>query len=385
MQITHDLGLGGLEQVIVTLLRTIDRSRFEPSILCLRKIGPMAERLNGIDIPIFQVPWSPHRPNYLAFREVGRILREQRINVIHTHNTWAFVDGGLGGLLAGVKTHIHTDHARSFPDHLRLMVAEHVMSHLTYKVVGVSQDSAEKLRRYEKIPRRKLTVITNGIETDRYRCVINAGAKRRELGIGDRAPIIGLNARLTEQKGITYLLQCLPVIRARFPNVMLLVAGEGNLLDKLMAEAAQLGVSDHVRFLGLRTDAHELLQLYDVYASASLWEGLPMSLLEAMAARRAIVSTDVGGVSTAIEHGVNGTLVGSRDPQALATAIIELLESASLRERYGDAASRLVDLRFSAEAMTRRYEQLYLRLPELPDLTSSGKRTSPWPTGTVSR
>lgn len=366
MQITHDLGLGGLERVIVTLLRTIDRSRFEPSILCLRRLGPMAAEIEGLDVPIFQVPWTMGKPNYLAFREVGRVLRAQEVDVIHTHNTWAFVDGGLGGMLAGVRTHIHTDHARTFPDHLRYVMLEHFLSYRAYKVVGVSQHTADNLHDYEWISRRKLTVITNGIETDRFQSPIDKGAKRRALGLPPQGLIIGLNARLTPQKGVTHLLQALPAILRRFADVTVVVAGEGDLLPALEAEADALGVAAHVHFLGLRTDVEELLQLYDVYVSPSLWEGLPMSLLEAMAAGCPIVASDVGGVSTALRHRVSGTLVAPRDPSALAAALTELLADPDLRRRYSLAARKDAIDRFSAAAMTRRYERLYMRLPDPP-------------------
>ena len=364
MQITHDLGLGGLERVIVTLLRTIDRSRFEPSILCLRRLGPMVDELKGLDIPIFQVPWTKGKPNYFAFREVARILRAQEVDVIHTHNTWAFVDGGLGALLAGVPTHIHTDHARTFPDRLRYIVLEHLLSYRAHKVVGVSQHTVDNLHRHEWISRRKLAVITNGIETDRFQFTIDKAAKRRELGLPPHGPVIGLNARLTPQKGITYLLQALPAVLRRFPDITVIIAGEGDLLSDLRAESEARGVAEHVRFLGLRPDVEELLQLYDVYVSPSLWEGLPMSLLEAMAAGCPIVASDVGGVPTALRHRVSGTLVPARDADALAAAIIELVGDPELRLRYAAAARKDAIEEFSAVAMTRRYERLYLRLPD---------------------
>src|SRR5436305_5299334 len=121
MHITDNLGAGGLEQVVVTICRTIDRSRFDPSVLCLSFKGALAARLDDLGVPVFELPRTPGRPNYFAFRAVARILRDQRIDVVHTHNTGPFIDGGLGALTAGVRTLVHTEHGRVFPDKLRYM------------------------------------------------------------------------------------------------------------------------------------------------------------------------------------------------------------------------------------------------------------------------
>jgi glycosyltransferase involved in cell wall biosynthesis len=256
---------------------------------------------------------------------------------------------------------IHTEHGRVFPDKLRYMAAEHLLSHVAYKVVGVSDRTLKDLHRYERIAPAKLVRIANGIELGAFDRSIDRSAKREALGLPATGPLIGVVARLDEAKGLSYLLQALPRLVSRFANLRVVVAGTGALLDTLRAEAAALGVAGRVSFLGLRLDVPELLHLFDVYVLPSVREGLPMGLIEAMAARRAIVATDVGGVGTLIQSNVTGLLTPARDPDALAEAIATLLLDDALRQRLSAAAQRVAHEQYSAAAMTRAYERLYSR------------------------
>src|SRR5512139_4112376 len=139
MQITHDLAIGGLQQVIVNLCRTIDRERFDVSVLSLRHLGEFVPIVEKLGIEVVLLPQKQNSIDYLSFLKVAKILRAKKIDVIHTHNTQPLIDGTLGALLAGVKTIVHTDHSREFPDKRRYMFAEWLLSHFVYKMVGVSK------------------------------------------------------------------------------------------------------------------------------------------------------------------------------------------------------------------------------------------------------
>lgn len=361
MQITHDLAIGGLQQVVVNLCRTIDRDLFDMSVLCLRELGSFAPEVESLGIKVYFLPQKDTGTDYLSFLKVGKILKENSVEVIHTHNTQPFVDGTLGALMSGVKTIIHTDHARDFPDKRRYMVAEWAMSQFAYKVVGVSEHTSENLMKYEKISPSQIVTIHNGIDGSKYDIAVDRKAKRRELGITGDGPVIGLGVRLSEQKGITYLLKAMPGIVQAFPEITLVIAGDGPLEKDLKAEAKTLGLEGKVLFIGPRLDIPDLLKTFDLYVLPSLWEGLPMVLLEAMAAGCPIVATDVGGVSRAIEHGLNGSLVKPKHPDLLTREITRLLLDDQLRSQYSNNGRKIFEEHFSARAMTSRYEQLYLR------------------------
>lgn len=361
MQLTEDLGLGGLEHVVATLCTTLDPNRFETSALCLKDGGPLADELTARGIPVFHLTPPRGRADYFAAAKIARILRRERIDVVHTHNTSAFIDGGLAALLAGTPMHVHTDHSRLFPDKRRYMIAEYVMSHFAYRVVGVSDHTVAELRRYERIPLSKLTTIPNGIDGGAFDRERDTTLKRRELGIAPGSAVIGVAVRLTEQKGVTYLLKAMPQILSVHPETVLVVAGDGVLAQPLREEAKALGVHGHVRFIGPRRDIPELLSMFDLYALPSEWEGLPMIILEAMAAACPIVASDVGGVSTAVRDGENGYLVPARDVGALAQRITALLGDARRRREFGEAGRRFFRERFSAKAMAAAYARVYTR------------------------
>jgi glycosyltransferase involved in cell wall biosynthesis len=358
MQITHDMAIGGLQRVVATLCRCIDREAFDVSVLCLRELGPFAAEVRelGIDVRLIQQTGGT---DYLSFLKVAKALRSERVDVIHTHNTQPFIDGTLGSLLAGRAPIVHTDHARESSGKLRYRVAEAIASRLAYRVVGVSAHTTASLASHLCIRPSRLETIENGILDSAPAVGFDREATRRELGLAPDARVVGLGARLTAQKGISYLLRAMPEVIGRVPNAVLVIAGEGPLASELRGEAVRLGVGRHVVFLGPRVDMPALYRAFDLYVLPSVWEGLPMVLLEAMAAGCPIVASDVGGVTSAIESGISGLLVPARQPTDLARAIVRVLQDEALRQGFAREASRRFETHFTASVMTRRYESLY--------------------------
>jgi len=153
----------------------------------------------------------------------------------------------------------------------------------------------------------------------------------------------------------------MPEIIKAVPDVTLVIAGDGTLKNELRHEAVTLGIKEHVLFLGSRLDIPQLLKLFDIYVLPSLWEGLPMVLLEAMAAGCPIVATKVGGNAQVIKDGYNGMLIEPRNPQKIAEAVVTLLTRIDLRDNYINNAFQVFSHRFSADIMTKKYENIYLR------------------------
>ena len=359
MQITHDLAIGGLQQVIVNICRTINRELFDVSVLCLRGLGEFVPVVQGLGINVFCLPQG--EIDYFPFLKIARILRQQKIDVLHVHNTQPLIEGTISSLLTNVRTIIHTDHARNFPDKLRYMIAEWLVSHFVYKMVGVSEHTSKNLQIYEKISHRKIITIHNGIDGTIYDGAMDTLQKKTELGIHSDGPVIGLGVRLSRQKGITYLLKAMPHILAVHQDATLVIAGDGPLKSDLEAEVDRLGLGKAVIFVGARSDMHSILKCFDIYILPSLWEGLPMVLLEAMAAGVPIIATDVGGNHSAIKHSFNGSLIPPKDPVAIYKEINKLLSDKTLRESYIQNGRKVFKEKFSAEIMTKQYEALYLR------------------------
>jgi len=359
MQITHDLAIGGLQQVIVNICRNLDRDKYDVTVLCLRELGEFVPQIEELGIKVLYLPQKERGADYFAFLKVAKILKELKIDVIHTHNTQPFFDGTLGAMLSGVKAVIHTDHVRSFPDKLRYMFAEWVMSLYAYKVVGVSDDTCNNLIKYEHISRKKIVTIVNGIDESIYNIDIDREKKKQELGVNKQGWVIGLGARLSKQKGIIYLLRAMPSILKELPDLTLVIAGQGECRNELEDEAKKLGVDGSIVFAGPRLDMPEVLKVFDLFVLPSLYEGLPMVLLEAMAARCPVVATDVGGNYMAITHGVNGSLVEAANPEVFAKEVIKVLNDKVLYDNYIEKSVSRIQSEFSAKMMTQKYEKLY--------------------------
>lgn len=365
LHIVNGMGIGGLQRVVETLCETTDQDRFEVRVLSLGLLREIGEEMRSRGFRVDGLPGSdPSRPDRLSPLRVYRYLKASPVDVVHTHNTQAMIEGIPPAFLARVPIRIHTDHARLYPDRTAYILAERFVSYLTTQVVAVSGHTAMELRRHQKIPARKIITIPNGIDASAY---VDPGdgrfdvaAKRRELGLPERGPVIGLAARLAEQKGIIDLLEAMPILLGQFPDLNLLIAGEGELEDSLRESAAELGVLERTHFLGPRRDVPELYAVMDLFMLPSYWEGLPMALLEAMAAGLPTVGCDVGGVATAVRDGVNGLLVKPGRPKDLAAATARLLADPDLLTSYGQAAAKIFQETFSAEPMTRAYEALYL-------------------------
>ncbi len=365
LQVGYDLNLGGLQRVVLDLADGLRSRGHDTHIVSLRGTGPLEKEIRDRGIPLWIMPWPKNRPDRLLFLKLRRLMRREGFDVVHTHNTQAFLDGGLAAFLARVPVKVHTDHARPFPDKLRYRVMERTMSVVYGKVVGVSEHTAENLRRYEGIPRRKLAVIENGINGEWYRekAGPDAGKElRRRYSIEPDRPVFGLGVRLEKQKGIEFLVRALPRITASHPRALLLIAGGGSQEVPLRKLAQSLGVADSVRFLGPMAELREFYPLLDAYVLPSLWEGLPLCLLEAMSLGLPIVATSVGGVGRLLTDGRDALMTEPGNVDQLADAVNALLADRERASSLGAAARALFASRYDSSVMVGEYLELYRQL-----------------------
>jgi len=360
LHITPSLTIGGLERVVVNLCKFIDRDIFHVSVLCLRGLGPFAEEIEQLGIKVTLLDQKRDGTDYLSFMKVAKTLAQGNIQVIHTHNTQPLIDGTLGSILSkGRYGIVHTEHGREFPDKRRYMFAEWCMSHFVHKFVAVSDNMAYKLRIFEKISSKKLMTIDNGIDDIKFDIIIDQDKKRKELGLPANCPVIGIISRLERVKGIKYLIHALPKILKVHKDLRLLIVGDGSEKEQLQAECRHLDIAEHVLFCGNRLDIPEIFQVLDIYLLPSLSEGLPMGLIEAMAAGRPIVASKVGGIPAAVQDMCTALLVSPGNSKEIADAVLALLANHELRLTLSSNATELFKKRFSAVNMTRKYSELY--------------------------
>lgn len=350
--------------MVETLCRTADRSRFDLSVMCLRDTGAIAGRLRSdLGIPVSLVHSDPRVSDRFSYRKVQSLMASRLPDVVHSHNREPFVDGSLAAFLLRVPTVIHTEHGRDWSRNpWKWRVVEGLLSRLAYRIVGVSEETTDGLRRQHRVPEEKLLTIPNGIEGARYDVDVDVAAVRRSLDVPPTAPVVGFASRLESEKNCQLLVRAFARVVEVHPSAILVVAGYGSQEQPLARLAEELGIGPRVRFLGVRDDVPQLLKVFDVHVLCSLREGLPMVILEAFAAGCPTVATAVGGVPSAIRHGSNGELVDSGDEAGLADALDRLLGDAGLRARYAAAGRETFRHRYEADVMTRTYERLYRRL-----------------------
>lgn len=352
------LGVGGAEVVIQSLAQTIDRSRFNVIVCCLKVQGMIGDRLvrEGIEVVVLKEPHET-QVNYLLFLRLRKLLKSRNVRVIHTHTTDALADAAMCKLLAPSLKVVHTFHFGNYPHKSRAELwLERVFSRVVTRLYAVGETQRRQLRNVFGFSEKRLRRVYNGVVFATPR----DGGFRRSIGVGDEHVLVGTTATLIEQKGLFDLLEVAQRVTARHPAVRFVIIGDGHLRPRLEARRRELGLDEHVIFAGWVVDAAATaVPTLDVFFQPSLWEAMSIALLEAMASSRAIVATRVGEAPLVIEHGTDGLLVEPRDVDGMTAALSRLVGDPALRQRLGAAASAKARDQFAVERMTRAYEQIY--------------------------
>jgi glycosyltransferase involved in cell wall biosynthesis len=359
------LQIGGAEMHVLSLLRHIDKSRFAVSLLCFnagneRMEGEAARFVESFETVDFRWRRAP-----VSFARIVRFLRRGRFDVVHCHLVLADSVGRLAGWCAGVPVRVTTEHGKHLwkpPLHL---LFERMIAPLTDARICVSRDILEIRRTRERTPASKLFYIPNGVDTAVF------GAKKRdragvmaEFGWDGPGPLVVAVGRLEPEKRYDLLVRAVGSLLPRFPAMRCLLVGDGRCRAELAALVDSLGIADAVKLAGARDDVPDLLGAADLFVLSSSREGLPVSLLEAMAAGAAIVATAVGGIPEAIRNRETGLLVPPEDVDALAGAIGSIAADASLGAALGRAAQADAAREYAIERVVGRIEDLYRGLRE---------------------
>ncbi|HNP69477.1 MAG TPA: glycosyltransferase family 4 protein [Kouleothrix sp.] len=357
-----------MEEHVELLARHLNRERFEVFSICpeWQATEPFYSSLAHESDHIAKV--TPDRRYGLRklARETLRMyhyLRTWRIDVMHMHSTTfrGQIFALLAARLAGVKRVYVTEHLA--PDYalpLAERVVRSVISRLVDGIVCVSKKNYEARAQYIYTPESRTLVVNNGVDLDDFPPIPDStlASLRAKHQLPDDALLIGTVVRFEPEKGLNYLLDAMPAIRAACPNAYLLMVGDGSLRAELEAQAERLGFAEYVRFVGFQSDPRPYLGLIDVFVLPVPVGSMSIGLLEAMAMRRAVVIT-FGGEGEAVVHGESGFCATPRDPASIATYVTELLQDAELRERMGNAARQRIADTFSAQQVALALGKLY--------------------------
>ncbi len=366
LQLIDGMGNGGAEALLVTFAAGLDRQRFDLHLISLRHTPDqrLVRQVRALGVPVTQL----HQRNAYdipALLAIVRYIRRHRIDIIHTHLLAADIMGRLAGWLTGhpVVSTIHNNRTDLDEEPRRRQWLERWTARLLgRRLVVVSELLREEITAWFGLPPERVITIANGVDTERFRPRpgFDRAAVRRHL-VGGDYPLITNVARLMPQKAQHHLIDAARIVLAACPDVRFVLVGEGPLRPDLEAQAAALGLSDRVILAGFRPDVPDILAASDVFVLSSLWEGMPVALLEAMAAGCAAVATDVGGVRQVLRHEVNGLLVPPADPPALAAALLRLCRDPAYTRHLGQAGQAWATREYGMRAWVGKWESLYRR------------------------
>ena len=353
--------IGGAEQMIIDLAALINPDKFKSYVSVLKE-GEFLSELRRREVKFLWLKESTRVYDYKFLKNIIQLIRQNRINLIHSHTWGTDFYGYWASNISGVPM-ICTIHDRYyiFEKWTRRLSYRFFINHIK-KIVAVSKDIKGLLLDELKISSQKVRLIYNGIDTLKFENIKNLEMIRKELNLSQDDLILGNVGNLREVKDHPTLITAFSKISPLFPQSKLLIVGEGRLRPNLEKLCEEFGLEDRVLFLSHRRDVPSILNLLDIFILPSRSEGCSLSILEAMAAGKAVVATNVGGNPELVLNGQTGLLVPPSQPDKLAEKMIFLLKNEELRKKMGGEGKKRVKERFSRESMIKNYEELYSQI-----------------------
>jgi sugar transferase (PEP-CTERM/EpsH1 system associated) len=360
LHIMDSLGVGGTEMGVANIVERT-RDRIDHVLCCVRHDGAIADRLRAGGTEVIVVGKAEGNDWRLPLR-LARICRQVSPDIVHTRN-WGSIDGIVAARLARVPVVIHGEHGREAADpdgtNRRRNRVRRLLAPLVTRVVTVSDQLRDWLIGHVRIPSRKVVVLRNGVDVERFRCRSDCERLRARHGFSATDLIVGTVGRIDPVKDQAALLDTLEVLSKDHPKLRILIVGDGPEHPRLEREIAARGLGGQAHLSGFREDVPEMLSLMDVFVLPSVGEGMCNTILEAMAIGLPVIATAVGGNPELVTDGVTGVLVPARDRHALAAAIARYATDAETRRRHGSAGQERVLREFTLRAMVERYLSLY--------------------------
>lgn len=359
LQLIQTGGPGGAENVLL-MLTLYSKDRFN-IVVGLLKEGWLSQQLDNAGVPVKIVRHGRFIDIKLILNLV-RMIKKEKVDIVQSHLLDMNFYSCIAAKIAGVP-HISTEHGdvNQLPEKvgLKTFIKLKTISTLSNKIVFVSEYTKNAFLRISHIVKEKISVIYNGRNLKNYESIIDKNKKRAEIGIPEDAVIVGNVASLVLVKGQTYLLKAAQKVIKIFPKTYFIIIGRGKLEEELKKEADELGIAGNIKFLGYRTDVGELLKVIDIFVLPSISEGMPLSIIEAMASKKPVIATRIASNPEIVEDGVSGILIHPANPDILADKIIELLKNPGLANEMALRGYKKVKENFNLEFMLEKYGKIY--------------------------
>ncbi len=356
MFVTSCMTVGGEEVLLLELVRRLDRSRIAPELCCLKYLGELGEKL-AREIPTF-TGLLARKLDVRVLGRLTRLLRTRQIDAVVTVGTGGdkMFWGRAAAWLAGVPVTVSAIHSTGWPTHVEW--SNRRLEPITDAFIAVADGHARYIIENEGCPANKVRIIPNGVDTKKFQQRIPVSALQQEVGLPAGVPVAGLVAEIRPEKNHALWLRMAKEVHRHLSNAHFLIVGDGPDRAKFEALSAELGLADVVHFCGRRLDVPELLALMDVFVLSSDMEASPVSILEAMACGKPVISTRVGSIPESVVDGVTGYLCQPGDAEALAQRVTQLLADPLLAQQFGLAGRERVNRHFSIDRMVEGYQDL---------------------------
>jgi glycosyltransferase involved in cell wall biosynthesis len=365
LHVIDSLDLGGAQVVLLNLIKHADRTRFALEAVSLHGHGVFWEPLRATGVPASSLSFHHYFPSYVP--GLLGLMLARRYDVVHCHLLAANVIAKPLAALCRVPVRINHDHCNDKLTDPRpwALPADRWTNRFSSHVIAVSESTRQFVETDEGVPAAHTSTIHNGIDctVNRPRPEARAEARAR-WGLPPDAVVIAGIGRLTDQKNFALFLEAAARVCAAQPNAFFAIAGTGEQESALREQARRLGIAERVRFLGFVREMTELYPAIDFLLLTSKYEGLPITILEAMANGVPIVASKLDGIAEVLTDARDAALVSAQDPEAFAARLLELLEQPARAAEYASRALEKVRTQYSAERMTRDVEAIYLRYLE---------------------
>ena len=360
-QVVHSLEVGGTEVLVAQFARHLS-DRFRMVVACLDRLGPLGEdlRREGFEVRVIGrnmgIDWR-------CGRKLSQFLREFDVDLIHAHQYTPFFQGLVSRFFYRRPPVLFTEHGRHHPDvpSCKRAIANRLLIQRRDRVIAVGDAVKQALITNENIGGDRICVVYNGVDLSPYAAgaqVDRAGA-RRELQLDDDAFVVAQVARLNRLKDHATAIRVARRLKDSHIKVRLLIVGNGEERPTIESLVREHDLGREVRMLGTRNDVPRILSAADAFLLTSISEGIPLTIIEAMAAGLPVVSTRVGGVAEVVTDGVTGLMTNAGDDSSLANHLHRLANSAGLRGRFGDAGRERAFENFSEVTMHAAYRGIY--------------------------
>ncbi|MDP2834897.1 MAG: glycosyltransferase [Pseudomonadota bacterium] len=355
------LPIGGAERLLLGILRNLDGGQFESVVCCIQDRGELADEAEALGIPVISLGLMNHgghdRQVVPALR---RLMREQRIDLVHSHLYHANLYGRLAARREGIPAiaSVHNTYKkRKWYRHL----INRWLAGKTFVVTAGSEDVERDLLEVDHLPKAKVVRLPNSIDLARVETTLSVAEAKQRFGFAATDLVIGSVGRVEEQKGQVFLLEAFAKLRRRpdGDKLKLLLVGDGRLLPQIKESAERLGIAEACRFPGNIARLAEVYRAIDLFAMPSLWEGLSLAMLEAMASGLPVVATEVGGARDVLGDNRYGLLVPPHDADALAAALGKLLDDPRAAAELAATGKNRVHANYSVTTLTNQLAELY--------------------------